>query len=181
MWHYMWPHLAYHVARVFPRYDRLKIRVLLIVLSFAILVPQLVVMTNPRSSRFCGSHLLELLVASVLLTFFSIGFATLFSLLEPVPPRLKACFHAYGVVVFVYSLVFVVETLDAGECKTYSPELFWLSTILALASCFSLASVAVLAPFWALNYVKPLSVFDPKQKAGVCYEPVACCSCMWNV
>jgi hypothetical protein len=43
---------------------------------------------------------------------------------------------------------------EINKCCVPVLQLFWLSTILALASCFSLASVAVLAPFWALNYVK---------------------------
>jgi hypothetical protein len=41
--------------------------------TFAMLVPQIYILATPKSGRSCDWHLLELLIASLAFTFFTIG------------------------------------------------------------------------------------------------------------
>ncbi len=59
MWHYLWPHACYHITRLFPRYDRIRIRLILGVFSLILLAPQLIILLDNHSTRYCEQVLIE--------------------------------------------------------------------------------------------------------------------------
>ncbi|PIK41650.1 hypothetical protein BSL78_21502 [Apostichopus japonicus] len=59
----------YHLIRWFPKNNRLKIRILILLLSVGFLLPQFYVLLVEQSSRYCGQHLFGLLIASIVVTF----------------------------------------------------------------------------------------------------------------
>jgi hypothetical protein len=96
MWQYLWAHAAYHLVRWFPRNDRVKIRLLLFLLSCAFLAPLFMALLLNQSTRYCSTNLFDICVASICFTLIMIGFTILFTLMEPVPWRVKFVFHLYG-------------------------------------------------------------------------------------
>ena len=46
---------------------------------------------------------------------------------------------------------------------------------------WSAGILAVVLPFWLLDWLKPKWILNKHERAGICYEPVACCSCVWHV
>ena len=44
-----------------------------------------------------------------------------------------------------------------------------------------LAFFMIMIPFWIINRIWRNSVLDYRERTGICYEPVLCCSCMWHI
>lgn len=181
MWQYFWSHAAYHLTRWFPRNNRIKIRILILIFTLAVLFPQFFVLTRDHSVRYCGQHLFDMLIASIIFTFFMIGFTFLFTLMDPVPREVKLAFHVFGLITFVFGVILTVFTAQADECRVNTEELYYLSLAIAVFSCISAAFFIVMIPFWIINTVKQNSVLDFYNRTGVCYEPVNCCQCLWHI
>ncbi|KAL3861935.1 hypothetical protein ACJMK2_007946 [Sinanodonta woodiana] len=149
--------------------------------TLMLLIPQIYILAMKKSSRFCAGHLFELLIVSIIITFFVIGFSFLFSIMIPVPRQIKLAFHIFGMVDLIESLVLLGFFLHSEDCKSSTPELYWISATLTWFSVASMIFFALLLPFWILNEVKKNSVLDPYSRTGICYEPVSCCSCLWHI
>ncbi|XP_067945786.1 uncharacterized protein [Watersipora subatra] len=181
MWLYFIPHCVYHLMRWFPKNNRIKIRVLLIVSIAAMLVPQFYVLLNERSLRYCQIPLLQFLAATIAFTFVMIGFTILFALMDPVPFQVKIVFHVFGCLMYGYSIGKTILVFYATECRTYSTELYWYSIVDGVLSIVCAAFFILTVPFWILNQLKAKSILDRDKRTGVCYEAVDCCSCIWHV
>ncbi|KAJ8320247.1 hypothetical protein KUTeg_001834 [Tegillarca granosa] len=160
MWYYLWAHISYHLVRWFPRNNRRKIFAVLMFLSKCLLAPQLYVLAHKHTSRWCAQPLFELLIVSLVFTFILIGFTFLFILMIPVPRELKVAFHIFGLICFVEGLVLIGYVSKAEPCVIF---------------------FVLMLPFWIINKAKRDSVLDVRNRSGLCYEPVKCCSCLWHI
>ncbi|XP_071109732.1 uncharacterized protein [Haliotis cracherodii] len=181
MWQYLWAHGVYHLVRWFPRNNRTKIFFLVMLLTAALLVPQIVVLLLDHSSRWCRYKLFDFLIVSIVFTLFLIGFTFLFMVMMPVPRAVKLGFHVFGGISLVISLAQVILTSKAESCSRTTESLYTLSVVLAIFSAISMCIFGLMAPFWIANRVKKDSVLNVPQRTGVCYEPVKCCSCLWHI
>lgn len=182
MWQYFYAHATYHGVRWFPQGNRCKISMFMIFMALLLPVPQLYVVTLERSSRVCEQPLLDLAIASIVLTFFTIAFSLLFSILIPVPRELKIAFHVFGVACLIVGLIQIFYTFKAQEdCSVSTPELYYLSLASSMFSLVTTVFLGLMFPFWILNKVKTNVVLDPYSRAGLCYEPTKCCTCLWHI
>ncbi|XP_042180164.1 uncharacterized protein LOC121846784 [Oncorhynchus tshawytscha] len=148
MLHYALVYMAYHTSRWLPRNERLKFQIINAVFVALVLIPQLFVLTRPKSSRYCQQPLLNNLTAFIIMSFMSTGFAVTFTLIDPVPQSFRAAYHGFGLVSFVQGLCTIVLTLTAQQCTKTTPELYYLSLILSLACILSTAFFLVKGGFW---------------------------------
>lgn len=181
MWQYLWPHFIYHLMRWFPRNNRKKIFILLVIFSLALFVPQFYVLALKKTTRWCIQPLFELLVVSIIFTVIAVGFTILFMLMYPVPRQVKVAFHIFGLICFIESLVHIGLTAQASDCKTTTVELYYLCYGYSWVSAASIIFFFIMIPFWLINAVKRDSVLDNRTRQGFCYEPVKCCTCLWHV
>ncbi|XP_060573841.1 uncharacterized protein LOC132731641 [Ruditapes philippinarum] len=182
MWQYFYAHVTYHGVRWFPQGNRWKMCMLLITFALLLPVPQLYVVTLERSSRVCVQPLLDMAIASIVLSFFTIAFSLLFCILIPVPRELKIGFHVFGVASLIVGLMQTAYTFEAKEdCSVSTPELYTLSLASSMFSVVSLVFLGLMFPFWVVNKVKRNLVMDPYSRTGVCYEPTKCCTCLWHI
>jgi len=181
MWHYFIPHAVFHLMRWFPKNNRIKIRVLLILCVLCVLIPEIYVLVNPRSTRFCAFPLFNMLATGICFTFFMIGFSILFALMDPVPYQLKMTFHVFGGCTFLYSIIQAAYGLQAQECGIYSEELYWFELAEGILCILCISFFLLTVPFWIANKVWKNSVLDEEFRTGLCYEPVNCCTCIWHV
>ncbi|XP_071841363.1 uncharacterized protein [Apostichopus japonicus] len=181
MWWFLFPHCMYHLIRWFPKNNRLKIRILILLLSVGFLLPQFYVLLVEQSSRYCGQHLFGLLIASIVVTFVMLGFTFLFVLMDPIPFEVKFAFNCYGGLTCILGVLFIILSSLATECQNNTPILYYYSLATAVLSGISIGIYALLLPFWILNRLYRNSVLDKKGRTGICYEPVNCCSCIWHV
>ncbi|ELU08082.1 hypothetical protein CAPTEDRAFT_185569 [Capitella teleta] len=181
MWQYFWAHVVYHLTRWFPRNNRVKIRVVILIFTFALLVPQGFIMAQPDTSHFCGQHLLEFLIVAVVFTFCMIGFSFLFTTMDPVPWEIKLAFHIFGGITFIVGVTNTFFTAYAGDCKVSTKELYYFSVAAAVFTMVTTVFFLVTVPFWIINRIWKNSVLDMRNREGLCYEPVKCCSCVWHV
>lgn len=181
MWWYIFPHLAFHLIRWFPKSNRLKVQVLLILLAFALLFPQIFVLSIDQTTRYCGQHLFDILVTSVVFTFCMIGFTILFTVMDPVPFEVKVVFHVFGGICFLIGLALTIFTSMAVECKINTVALYYYSLAASVMCMISAVFVAVMLPFWTINHFWFRSVLSRRNRTGICYEPVKCCSCLWHI
>ncbi|KAL8578308.1 hypothetical protein ACOMHN_005699 [Nucella lapillus] len=181
MWQYLWAHVIYHLIRWFPRNNRTKITVVALVLTLLLLVPQIWVLLQRHTTRWCSQPLFPMLIASIVFTFMVIGFAFLFVAMVPVPREVKVAFHIFGLLNFITGVIQAVFTSKAENCNSSTEELYKLSVALTVLSIIAIVYVVLLLPFWVVNAVKRDYVLDQRGRQGVCYEPVKCCSCLWHI
>ncbi|KAL4658484.1 hypothetical protein GN956_G2092 [Arapaima gigas] len=146
-----------------------------------LLGPQFYVLTRPRSSRYCAQPLLDNLISCIVLSFMAIGFTMMLTLIDPVPQKLKAAFHVFGVVSFAEGLCTIIMTATGAQCAKTTPELFYLSYLLAWGFVLTTVFFLVLGGFWIANVLCPGRILDCSSKRGVCYESVSNCPCLWHV
>ncbi|CAH3181084.1 unnamed protein product, partial [Porites lobata] len=162
--------------------------------TFALMfiIPQVYVIQLPPSSRTCDEPLLNISVAGVVFTFAMIAFTFLFAIMEPVPWQLKIAFHFFGFGSLILGMVLFASTFASELCQGYAPELYYLCLsfgIFALLTtgrfdtCVELLSrfLVIMLPFWLMNYLWPDSVLNRRERRGICYEPVKCCTCLWHI
>ncbi|XP_045162430.1 uncharacterized protein LOC123527179 [Mercenaria mercenaria] len=182
MWQYFYAHATYHGVRWFPQGNRLKMSLLLMVFALLLPVPQLYVVSLDSSSRVCEQPLLDLAIAAIVLSFFTIAFSLLFCILIPVPRELKIAFHVFGVACLIVGLMQTAYTFQAKQdCSVSTPELYYLSLTSSMFSVVCLVFLGVMFPFWVINKVKTNVVMDPYSRTGLCYEPTKCCTCLWHI
>lgn len=181
MWFYFMSHVTYHLTRWFPKDDRKRIRIAIILFSLTFIIPQLYVITLDTSSRYCDEPLLEIAVASLIFTIAMIAFTFLFTMMEPVPWQVKIAFHFFGFASFLMGLVQFGSTMTSSDCWFNTPELYALSLSLSIFAILSLGFLLLMLPFWLVNYFFPHSVLSRKERRGICYEPVKCCTCLWHI
>jgi len=181
MWQYFWPHAVYHLTRWFPRNNRLKIRIVVMILTLAVLAPQIYVLALPQTARFCGQHLFELLIVGIVFSFAMIGFTFLFSLMDPVPWEVKLAFHIFGGICFITGIIVTAFTSLAQDCKNNTEGLYYYSIAITVLSMVCTVFFIITVPFWLINRLRRNAVLDWKERDGICYEPVKCCSCIWHV
>lgn len=181
MWYYFMAHVAYHFTRWFPKDGRCGVRLFLVCISLLFLIPQFIVLVNPTTGRYCDQPLLNLLVTSIGMTFAMIGFTFLFTAMEPVPWKLKIGFHFFGFFSMLVGLIQFGITVDSGHCNKTTPELYMLSLSVGILSFVTALFIILVAPFWFVNFFWPGTVLNRKERRGICYEPVKCCSCIWHV
>ncbi|XP_071351737.1 uncharacterized protein [Trachinotus anak] len=145
MFLYMLIFMAYHSSRWIPRHKRLKFQILNAVFMAIVLVPQLYVLTRPKSSRYCRQPLMNNLSASIALSFIASGFSVIFTLLDPVPQSLWASYHVFGLLSCGQGLCTAILTLTAAACAETTPELYHMSLILMVASIFSTGEIHFLS------------------------------------
>ncbi|XP_034143397.1 uncharacterized protein LOC117592947 [Esox lucius] len=148
MLHYALVYVAYHTSRWLPRDQRLKYQIINAIFVALVLFPQLYVLTRPKSSRFCHQPLLNNLTAFIVLSFMATGFAVTFTLMDPVPQRFRAAYHAFGLLSFGQGLCTMALTLTAQQCVKTTPELYYLSSILSLACILSTAFFLMKGGLW---------------------------------
>ncbi|KAK2158630.1 hypothetical protein LSH36_166g01030, partial [Paralvinella palmiformis] len=156
-------------------------RVVALIFTFALLVPQIFVLAQPHTARYCGAHLFELLIVSIVFTFCMIGFSSLFSIMEPTPWEVKVAFHIFGGISFFVGVLLGIFTLKAEECRGSTEALYYFSMAAAILSVLSICFLIVMLPFWIVNHIRKNSVLDLNYRDGICYEPVSCCSCLWHI
>lgn len=181
MWLYFIPHSVYHLMRWFPKNNRVKIRLLLILCVLCVLIPQIYVFVNRRSLRFCVVPIFYMLAWGIAFTCAMIGFSILFALMDPVPYQIKVVFHIYGGFSFIYSIIEAVYAFQAKGCKIYSEELYWYSLAEGVLAILCLVFFGLVIPFWLASLCCKKRVLDRETRTGLCYEPVTCCSCIWHV
>lgn len=181
MWYYFIAHVVYHFTRWFPKDQRFGVRMFSIFISGLFLIPQFIVLVKPSSDRYCDQPLLNLLVASLGMTLAMIAFSFLFTMMEPVPWKLRIGFHFFGFFSLLVGLIQFGITLDSHECDVTTPSLYVLSLSFGILAFVTALFICMIAPFWFVNYFWPGTVLNLKERRGVCYEPVKCCSCIWHV
>ncbi|XP_064642898.1 uncharacterized protein LOC135497110 [Lineus longissimus] len=182
MWFYLWPHTVYHLMRWFPRNNRVKARVVVILFTLALLVPQFVILFQPHTGRYCGGHLLELLITGVVLSFLMAGFSIIFSIMDPVANQIKIAFHVSGVINLLYLVsCTVLFFTKSADCLVNTQELYYYSLAMLTLSLVAAALLLVTIPFWIANSLHKDNILNMKQRDGVCYEPVRCCQCIWHI
>ncbi|XP_042262650.1 uncharacterized protein LOC121894245 isoform X2 [Thunnus maccoyii] len=117
-------------------------------------------MGRPKSSRYCRQPLLNNLSASIALSFIASGFAVIFTLIDPVPQGLWASCHVFGLMSFGHGVCTAILTLTAAACAKTTPELYYMSLILTVASIFSTGFFMVRGGLWLTNR---LPVTEQKQ------------------
>ncbi|XP_055515613.1 uncharacterized protein LOC129711738 isoform X2 [Leucoraja erinacea] len=125
MLHYCLPHIAHHFSRQLPKRNRAKFQVLLALFVSGFLLPQLSVLARPRSSRYCNQPLLHNLTTYIIFTFLMTGFTFLLTLMDPIPCKLRAAFHTFGVGSFLQGnhhsrALLPVPCAVCTECARYS-------------------------------------------------------------
>ncbi|XP_073323968.1 uncharacterized protein [Pagrus major] len=160
MFLYMLVFMAYHSSRWIPRSQRLKFQIVNAVFTLLVLVPQFYVLGRPKSSRYCRQPLLNNLSASIALSFIASGFSVVFTLIDPVPQSLWASYHVFGLLSCGHGLCTAILTLTAAACVKTTPELYYMSLILTVASIFSTGFFMVRGGLWLTNR---LSVTDPSR------------------
>lgn len=182
MWYYFVAHCAYHFTRWFPKDARGKVRITVILFALSFIIPQLyVVQVEQTGNGFCDEPLLNITVAGIVFTFAMIAFTFLFAIMEPVPWQLKIAFHFFGFGSLILGMVLFASTLATLDCKEFSPELYYLCLSLGIFSVLSTGFLIIMLPFWLVNYLWPDSVLNRRERRGVCYEPVKCCTCLWHI
>ncbi|XP_046851189.1 uncharacterized protein LOC124444618 isoform X2 [Xenia sp. Carnegie-2017] len=171
MWFYFMSHVAYHLTRWFPKDDRQRIRITLVLLSLIFIVPQVYVLMLDKTTRYCDQPLLEIAVASLIFTFGMIAFTILFTMMEPVPWQLKIAFHFFGFASFLMGLVQFGSTMSSNDCWFNTPELYSLSLSFSIIAILTTVFLLMMLPFWLINYFFPHSVLSRKERRGMCYEP----------
>ncbi|XP_037632835.1 probable intracellular septation protein A [Sebastes umbrosus] len=151
MFLYMLIFMAYHSSRWIPKNQRLKFQIVNAVFAALVLVPQLYVMGRPTSSRYCRQPLLNNLSASIALSFVASGFSVIFTLIDPVPQSLWASYHVFGLLTCGQGLCTAILTLRAAACAKTTPELYYMSLILTVASIFSTGFFLVRGGLWLTN------------------------------
>nr|XP_039249493.1 uncharacterized protein LOC120327144 [Styela clava] len=181
MWFYFYPHMLFHMTRWFPKNNRVKFRILALIISLSLLIPELYILLLPRSERACEQPLLSILVASTIFLFFTVGFGTLFTLFEPIPRIMNLAFHIFGILSFILGLVTTVYTFQATACSETTTELYYWCYVSTILTLICTGYFILVAPFWIIEAWKPYSVLHEKARQGICYEPTLCCSCLWHV
>ncbi|KAJ4927195.1 hypothetical protein JOQ06_014930 [Pogonophryne albipinna] len=151
MFLYMLIFMAYHSSRWIPRNQRLKFQIVNAVFAALVLVPQFYVMASPKSSRYCRQPLLSNLSASIALSFIATGFSVVFTLIDSVPQSLWASYHVFGILTCGQGLCTAILTLTAAACAKTTPELYYMSLILTIASIFSTGFFMVRGGLWLTN------------------------------
>ncbi|XP_012559595.2 uncharacterized protein LOC105845902 [Hydra vulgaris] len=180
MWYYFVAHIAYHFTRCFPKDGRCGARIFVMFVALLFLLPQFIVLIHPTTSRYCVQPILNMLVVSICMTFVMLAFTFLFTMMEPVPWKLKIGFHFFGFFSLIIGLVQFGITVDSN-CSETIPELYLLSLSFGIFSLVSAIFLLLLIPFWFVNFFWPGSVLSLKERRGICYEPVKSFSCVWHV
>ncbi|KAM8757192.1 uncharacterized protein AB9X84_010132 [Acanthopagrus schlegelii] len=160
MFLYMLIYMAYQSSRWIPRSQRLKFQIVNAVFTVLVLAPQFYVLGRPKSSRYCRLPLLNNLSASIALSFIASGFSVVFTLIDPVPQSLWASYHVFGLLSCGHGLCTTILTLTAAACVKTTPELYYMSLILTVASIFSTGFFMVRG---GLRLTNRLSVTDPNR------------------
>ncbi|KAM4588297.1 uncharacterized protein PAE49_002795 isoform 1-T1 [Odontesthes bonariensis] len=143
------------------------------VFTVVVLAPQLYVMGRPKSSRYCGQPLLNNMSAFVALTVIAAGesyqstsrsikrsirtrsllsgFSVIFTSIDPVPQSLWAAYHVFGLLSCGHGLCTAILTITASECAKTTPELYYMSLTLTVASTFSAGFFMVRGGLWLTN------------------------------
>ncbi|XP_037535730.1 uncharacterized protein LOC119412765 [Nematolebias whitei] len=148
MLHYMLVFMAYHSSRWIPPGQRLKFQVVNAVFIVVVLAPQVFVMGRPKSSRYCRQPLLNNLAISVALSIIASGFSVIFTLMDPVCQSLWAAYHVFGLLSCGHGLSSAILTLTATACAKTTPELYYTSVALTVASTLCTVFFAVRGGLW---------------------------------
>ncbi|TWW61993.1 hypothetical protein D4764_04G0006400 [Takifugu flavidus] len=116
-----------------------------------LLVPQFYVMGRPKSSRYCRQPLLNNLSASIAFSFVASSFSVLFTMMDPIPQSLWASYHVFGLLSWGHGLCTAVLTLTAAACVETTPELYYTSLSLTVASVCSTAFFTVRGGLWLIS------------------------------
>ncbi|XP_022780174.1 uncharacterized protein LOC111321529 [Stylophora pistillata] len=182
MWYYFVAHCAYHFTRWFPKDTRGKVRITVILFALLFIIPQLyVIHVENTGNGYCDEPLLNITVAGIVFTFAMLAFTFLFAIMEPVPWQLKIAFHFFGFGSLILGMVLFASTLATEDCVSFTVILWSFKLIEVFYLYFLLGFLIIMLPFWLLNYLWPDSVLNRRERRGVCYEPVKCCTCLWHI
>ncbi|XP_065061424.1 uncharacterized protein LOC135688487 [Rhopilema esculentum] len=181
MWHYFVAHVIYYITRCFPKDNRRAVRLFCTFTALVFLIPQFVVLTMDTTSRYCGSPLLEMLVLSIATTFAMIAFGFLFTMMEPVPWKLRLSFHFFGAFSFLVGILHFSYAVTGRDCEKTTTSLYYLSISFGIFGLTTMLFFAFLLPFWIIEFLCQGRVLNRKERRGICYEPVSNCPCLWRV
>lgn len=156
-------------------------RLAVVLFSLSFIIPQIYVILLPRSSHFCDESLLNISVAGIVFTFAMIAFTFLFAVMEPVPWQLKIAFHFFGFGSLILGMVLFGSTLASDLCSSFTPELYYLCLAFGIFAVLATGFLVIMLPFWLINYLWPDSVLNRRERSGICYEHVKCCTCLWHI
>ncbi|XP_072239228.1 uncharacterized protein [Leuresthes tenuis] len=108
-------------------------------------------MGRPKSSRYCRRPLLNNMSAFVALSVTAAGFSVIFTSIDPVPQSLWAAYHVFGLLSCGHGLCTAILTITASECAKTTPELYYMSLTLTVASTFSAGFFMVRGGLWLTN------------------------------
>ncbi|OAF71829.1 hypothetical protein A3Q56_00372 [Intoshia linei] len=152
MWHYAWAHFCYHVVHGLPKPNQYRMRILIWIIGFALLPPQFLVLYNPQSVRYCKYDLFSLLVVSIVLTMFSIGFSIIFTATEPINPFIVYAFMPFSFVCFLHTAILAVFTFLSPDCFKTVYYLYQCSYYMSIFSMVTTGFYIIVMPFWLVNY-----------------------------
>ncbi|KAM5270478.1 uncharacterized protein RBU33_020281 [Hipposideros larvatus] len=155
MIHFCLAHTAYHLHCWLPRSHQPRLQVTVFLLGITTLALQFYVLLRPTSSRYCNQPLLTNLVGNIIFTFFTIGFTVLLTQMEPVPQALRRMFSGFGVGSFGEGVCTIVLTVLATDCEETTPELYYLSVVLAVSSLVSTVLFSGLGLIWLCSVTCP--------------------------
>ncbi|KAK7497950.1 hypothetical protein BaRGS_00010821, partial [Batillaria attramentaria] len=108
--------------------------VVVLLLTSLLLVPQLWVLLQKHTTRWCSQPLFPLLITSLVFTFFLVGFVFLFVAMVPVPREVKIAFHVFGLINCITGLVQLILASKAGDCENTTEDLYKISWALGIIS-----------------------------------------------
>ncbi|KAK7915986.1 hypothetical protein WMY93_011747 [Mugilogobius chulae] len=91
------------------------------------------------------------LTVSIVLSCIAAGFSVLFTLLEPVPLTVWRGFYVFGLLSFGQGLSTVILTSTAASCAKTTPELYYMSLVLTVASVMGTGFFVVKCSLWLIN------------------------------
>jgi len=181
MWHYFVAHAVFYITRCFPKDNRFAIRTFCLFTSLLFLVPQLYVLTLNTTGRACSQPLLTILIVSMGTTFVMLAFVFLFTMMEPVPWKLRFTFHFFGAFSFLIGILQFSYAVTAKDCATTTTELYYLTLYFGIFGIITTIYFLCMLPFWLIEFFWKGRVLNKNERRGICYEPVSNCPCLWKV
>ncbi|CAH3184327.1 unnamed protein product, partial [Porites lobata] len=94
---------------------------------------------------------------------------------------LRLHFISFGFGSLILGMVLFASTFASELCQGYAPELYYLCLSFGIFALLTTGFLVIMLPFWLMNYLWPDSVLNRRERRGICYEPVKCCTCLWHI
>lgn len=183
MWHYFWAHTVYHCARCWAFRDVdawLILSSVLVIVSFCTILPHIwVLCVYDYYVLYCSGPMYHMTAASLVLTVFMITFCVVFVLVNHIPTSVKTLFHLFGLLDFVFGLVFVSDSVSFHFCASMTPVMYGIFDVFTAATVIPTAYFAVVLPLWVCNLFTTST--DMRSREGRCARIARTCPCVCRV